>query len=169
MRSFRRHRARLETVALVCLAIVACESLTEIVAKQNYIATLNGSAVEPDSVETNGHGGFTALLTSDTNVMAYTLNYSDLSSVATGAHLHGPAQDTVAADILVDFASLPAGGSGTLTLGASGSAQGSIDLSRAVTPSVSGDSLRRLLQRGLLYVDVHTVDHSGGEIRGQVR
>jgi hypothetical protein len=165
----RRIRASFEGVALVCLAIVACESLTEVVAQETYVATLNGSAVEPDSVATGGSGSFDALLTSDTNVMTYQLSYANLSSVATEAHIHGPARDTVAtSEIIVDFAALPPGSNGTLTLGTSGSAEGSVDLSGQVTPSVSGDSLRHLLKLGLLYVDVHSVDHPAGEIRGQV-
>lgn len=161
--------SRLGSLALACSVFGSCESITEVIAHEGYSATLTGAAVRPDSVVTNGSGTFEATLTSDTTVMTFDLTYEGLSAPATSAHIHGPAVDTVAADVLVDFDALPAGGSGTLLLGTSGSASGSIDLARDVTASVSGDSLRKLLQAGLLYVDVHTATHSGGEIRGQLR
>jgi len=163
-----RSGAGLRAVFLACLALAACESLTEIVARASYIAALNGTAVQPDSVETNGSGVYNSVLTSDTTLMTYHLSFGGLSSNAISAHIHGPARDTATAAILVDFGSLPAGGNGTLDLGTSGTASGTINLALAVTPSVSGDSLRHLLQLGLVYVDVHTVDHTSGEIRGQV-
>ena len=172
--SFRAKRgiltfpASLRGVALLCVVVASCESLTEVVARDNYQAVLSGRAVRPDSISTSGGGAFTATLSSDTSAMTYQLDYAQLSSAATGIHLHGPAKDTVNASIILDLAALPSGGTGTYTLGTSGSASGSIDLARAVTTTISGDSLRKLLMLGLVYVDIHTTNHSGGEIRGQV-
>ena len=162
-------RVKSLSLLLVCAAMLACESLTEVVAHDTYGAHLSGSAVRPDTVSTAGVGDFHATLTSDTSVMTYTLTFGALSSAATSVHIHGPAKDSVVAGILVDLAAPPDGGGGSLQLGTSGDASGSIDLARAVTSTVSGDSLRRLLTAGLLYVDVHTPSHSGGEIRGQIK
>jgi len=168
--SSRRHaRAPWRGLALLCVIVASCESLTEVVARETYQAVLSGRTVKPDSISTSGGGGFTATLSSDTSAMTYELTYAQLSSVASGIHLHGPAQDTVNASVIVDLAALPAGGTGTYTLGTSGSANGSIDLARAVTPTIDGDSLRRLLRLGLVYVDIHTANHSGGEVRGQLK
>lgn len=164
---FRVIRVR-QLVVLACATIVACESLTEVVARETYAADLRGTSVRPDTVSTTGTGSFHATLSSDTSAMTYDLTYSGLSSAATAIHIHGPAADSVVVTPLVDLAALPAGGTGSVQLGTSGSASGSIDLARAVTPGVSGDSLRRLLIARLLYVDVHTQLHSGGEIRGQI-
>jgi len=156
-------------IVCVCASIASCESITEVVAHDTFDAALSGRSVRPDSITTNGGGSFIAMLSSDTSIMTYQVAYSQLSSAATQVHLHGPAADTVVAGIIVDLAALPAGGSGTIDLGTSGSAAGSIDLDLPVTGGVSGDSLRKLMILGLLYVDVHTVNHSGGELRGQLR
>jgi hypothetical protein len=155
-------------VLCACALIASCESLTEVVAHDTYRATLSGRAVRPDSVSTSGGGGFQAILSSDTSAMTYELTYAQLSSAATGIHLHGPAADTVNASVIVDLSALPSGGTSTITLGTSGEASGSIDLARPVTLTISGDSLRRLLMLGLVYVDIHTGNHSGGEVRGQL-
>jgi hypothetical protein len=159
----------LRTVVLLCMVIASCESITEVVARDTYSAQLSGVAVRPDSVVTAGAGDFRATLTSDTSLMTYTLTYGGLSSAATQAHLHGPAKDTVVAPVILDLAALPAGGSGTIDFGTTGTASGQIDLSRAVAAQMSGDSLRKLMMLGLVYIDVHTGTHSGGEIRGQLQ
>ena len=156
-------------VVCVCATIASCESITEVVAHDVYNTGLSGRSVRPDSIATNGGGEFSATLSSDTSIMTYQMAYSQLSSAATQVHLHGPAVDTVVAAVIMDLAALPPGGSGTIDLGTSGSASGSIDLELPVTNGMSGDSLRKLMMRGLVYVDVHTVNHSGGEIRGQLR
>jgi hypothetical protein len=100
-------------------------------------------------------------------MVAYELSFSGLSSAATSAHIHGPAVDTAVAGILVDFAALPSG-QGTIQLGTSGTASGEFDLHSSVTPSVSGDSLFKLLNAGRLYIDVHTAVQTNGELRGQI-
>jgi hypothetical protein len=54
--------------------------------------------------------------------------------------------------------------SGTVT-------SGSIDLSQPIsngTTSITGDSLRTLLNNGGAYTNVHTALYGGGEIRGQI-
>jgi hypothetical protein len=41
-------------------------------------------------------------------------------------------------------------------------------LTLAITPTVSGDSLLKLFDAGMVYVNVHTPSNGGGEIRGQI-
>lgn len=160
---------RFGAVILAGAAVLACESLTQLVARETFAATLTGRAVRPDTVATGGNGTLSVKLASNTRLMTYQLAFANLSGAATAAHIHGPAPDTAIGPVLVDFAALPAGATGTVQLGASGSASGSIDLDREIVPAVSGDSLLRLLHAGLLYVDVHTANNSRGEIRGQLR
>jgi hypothetical protein len=139
------------------------------VGTDTFTATLNGAKVKPTAVTTTtGSGTLTITLRSDTSLLAYDLSFAGLSSTATAVQIHGPAADTVVAGILVDFAALPQGGQGTIQLGTSGSAKGTIDIHKSVATGVTGDSLFILLHAGRLYVDVRTADNSSGEIRGQI-
>jgi hypothetical protein len=77
--------------------------------------------------------------------------------------------------VLVDFRSPPTGTTnvafsnlGAGATSATGSASGNLDLKLAINVTVSGDSLRKLLDLGQLYVNVHTAANQGGEIRGQI-
>lgn len=148
--------------------MLACETSTDVIAIDQFQAGLAGSRVRPDSIATPGSGTLTITLRSDTTALRYELTYAGLTSAAIAAHLHGPAADSTIAGVLLDFAALPQGRSGTLQLGTSGTAAGSIDLAANVNSMVTGDSLFKLLHAGLLYVDVHTGQNSAGEIRGQV-
>jgi hypothetical protein len=38
----------------------------------------------------------------------------------------------------------------------------------SITTTVNGDSLRKLMDAGLTYVNVHSQQFPGGEIRGQI-
>jgi len=154
-------------VVLAGLLIVACESSTDVIAVETFAGSLSGDDVRPTAVQTGGNGSLTITSKSNTSLVTYELSFAGLSSAATSAHIHGPAVDTAVAAILVDFAALPSG-QGTIQLGTSGTASGEFDLHSAITPSVSGDSLFKLLNAGRLYVDVHTSVQTNGEIRGQI-
>lgn len=165
-----RSRALLPIVAM--LALSGCESLTELEQRQPLAATLSGSAVRPGAVQTTGHGTLVATLFSlrGEAIMDYELEFTGLVGAPDAVHLHGPADSSGTAGVLVDLALLPEGSAGTIALGATfGSASGSLDLRLPVTRTVSGDSLHVLLDAGLVYVDVHTTAHPDGEIRGQLR
>lgn len=160
--------------AIVPLMVVvaACESLTETAQRQPMGADLTGGAVKPTAVATPGKGSFAAMLRalSGDATVDYTLAFSGLVGDAIAVHLHGPATADNVGALLVDFAALPAGSTGTLTLdGVTGQASGTLDLRGGITPAVSGDSLHRLLDAGQVYVDVHTDSATAGEIRGQIR
>ena len=141
----------------------ACESTTE--AKITYKATLAGTQEVPP-VTSSGTGTWTATLDASTNTLTYELIYQGLGSAATMAHIHGPAAAGVNANVLVDFAT----GGRTLTLGTTGSGGGTISLAATsvITSTVSGDSLRKLMDSGNAYVNIHSVTNGGGEIRGQI-
>jgi hypothetical protein len=154
-------------VAVVATALgTACESTTE--TKVTYAATLSG-AQEVPAVTTSGTGTFSATLDQSSNILSYTLTYSGLGTAATQAHIHGPAAVGVSADVLVDLGTSTTTGR-TLTLGTSGSGGGTINLSGTsiISGTVTGDSLRKLLDSGNAYVNVHTATNGGGEIRGQI-
>ena len=160
---------KIAVLLLICGIAAGCESSTTLVVTEKFNAMLSGTKVKPAAVQTGGTGTLVITSSSDTSALRYDLRFNGLSSSATSAHIHGPAVDTAVAGILVDFAALPTGGQGSIQLGTNGSATGSFDLHSSVTPTVTGDSLFKLLKAGLLYVDVHTVTHGDGEIRDQVR
>jgi hypothetical protein len=84
--------------------------------------------------------------------LTYDISYSDLSGTATAAHLHGTATIEQSAGVIEGMTA--AGG-----LGVSGTLQGTMTLSDANVLAVLS---------GLTYVNIHTGDNSGGEIRGQL-
>ena len=148
--------------------VLACDSSTS-TNDPTYATSLAGSKENP-AVTSSGSGTFTATINSS-NIMTYSLSFTGLSSNSTGAHIHGPATATQNIGVLVNFAALPSGGTATtpLTLGAtSGATAGTLNLATAINTTVSGDSLRKLLDLGLLYANVHTTTNGGGEIRGQI-
>jgi plastocyanin len=113
---------------------------------------LNGAKERPDPVETSGKGFGTLLLVG--NKLVFQLDYIDLSGPATAAHIHGPAGSEAAADVLVDLRDHATAGFGT-----AGTLMGKVIL----TP----DQLAWLID-GQTYINVHTMDHTPGEIRGQI-
>jgi len=152
---------------IACAALVlACDSSTD--ANISYAATMTGAKERPNQVTSNGTGAFSATLDAN-NVLTYSFNWSGLNSNATLSHIHGPATTELAASVLVDFNAASAGR--IITLGApSGTASGTIDLKVAAAnnAAVSGDSLHKLLDLGLLYVNIHSTTSGSGEIRGQI-
>lgn len=94
-------------------------------------------------------------LETDTNEIAWTIDYQDLSGpiVSPGAHLHGPAEPGVPTGIQVFLAD------GDPPLPASGELTGSATLT---------DEQEAQLLDGLWYVNLHTAMNPAGEIRGQV-
>jgi hypothetical protein len=164
--------ARLGVLALVAIAVSACERLTETEQRQQLSAELRGDSVKPTLVSSTGTGSLSATLAylNGEASLQYSLSFSGLTGTATAVHLHGPASADNVGELLVDLASLPAGSTGAVTLGGvAGTASGTLDLATPMSSTVSGDSLHVLLDAGQVYVDVHTSAHVGGEIRGQIR
>jgi hypothetical protein len=161
------------TLALLSVTIVAACDDDKPTEPSNitYTATLNGASEKPNAITTNGTGTFTGTLNPTANTFSWTVNYSGLGSNVTQGHIHGPADANTATGVIVNFNG-PVGGTGTLQTGVtSGTATGSISLAGAVNTSgtVTGDSLRKLLDAGLTYANIHTSTNGGGEIRGQIR
>jgi hypothetical protein len=153
---------RWRSLVFAALAIAGCETFTEVLGPIPYTASLTGAAVRPSGVTTDATGQLTGALDQTTLQLSYTVGWEDLSSAPTGVHLHGPAAAAEVEDVLVDLHQ----GGGQLT--PTGSVTGVIDLTTAITATVSGDSLRKLLNAGQVYVDVHSVNNTSGEIRGQL-
>ena len=68
----------------------------------------------------------------------------------------------------INFATLPGA---TFSVGATaGAAHGvtTLNAATAITATINGDSLKKLLFAGLTYANIHTTNNGGGEIRGQI-
>lgn len=105
---------------------------------------------ETPPLATGATGTATVTLDTSTGMVSVTGSYSSLSSNQTAAHIHGPAPAGTPAGIV--FALVGSGGT-------SGTLSGSATLTPAQQAAMLG---------GQHYVNVHSVNHSGGELRGQI-
>jgi hypothetical protein len=167
-----KNRAITLVVMAAAIAVVACESdvaiITPTVDKTvTFKATMNAANEVPTNTST-GTGTFTGILDTSTNVFTYNFSFQGLTSGVNNGHIHGPADPGVNAGTTVNFNTLAGS---TFSFGAtSGTGTGSLTLvaSTVVTSSINGDSLRKLLFAGKTYVNIHTINNTGGEIRGQL-
>ena len=116
-------------------------------AKSFHADLSNAQEVPP----TNGHGGGKAdfTLNPSTKELSWTVTFNGLTSAPTAAHIHGPAASGTNAGVLINLA--PRGMKDPLK----GSAK--------LTDTQIAD-----LTSGKTYVNVHTSQNKGGEIRGQI-
>jgi hypothetical protein len=114
----------------------------------NFKADLSGASEVPP-VTTGGKGSVTASLNTATKMLTWTVDYSGMSGPVMAAHIHGPAAPGANAGVLVSLgANLanPIKGSATLT-----------------------DAQISDLEAGRTYINLHTADNKGGEVRGQLQ
>ena len=116
---------------------------------KRFNAALNPTQEVP-AVNSKGTG--TARLTLDTTSkkLTWTVNYSNLSGPPTMAHIHGPGQPGENAGVVIDLAP-------------GGVKKGPMTGTATLTDAQINDLLA-----GKYYVNVHTEQNQGGEIRGQL-
>lgn len=115
-------------------------------------AALSGAAERGTPVTTEGSGSGLFMLVGST--LTFQVDYAGLTGEASDAHIHGPATVHESAGVMVGL-SLFNGGA----FGESGRLAGTLEL--------DPDQLVDVLE-GLTYVNVHTMAHGSGEIRGQI-
>jgi glucose/arabinose dehydrogenase/plastocyanin len=115
-------------------------------------ASLSGAAERPTPVTTPGTGFGSFRI--DGHDLLFEVVYTNLSSDARAAHIHGPANSSVGTGVLIDLEPYVVG-----SFGRHGALAGLIRL----TPSQ-----KAMILSGLTYVNIHTVNNGGGEIRGQI-
>lgn len=114
-----------------------------------FTATLQGSQEVPANAST-GLGTVIVNYNSSTKALVLTGNYQNLSSAATASHVHGPAAPGTNASVL-------------FVLTNTGGTSGTLSSSVVLTPTQELD-----LFAGNLYVNVHSANFPGGELRGQL-
>jgi CHRD domain len=113
----------------------------------NYKANLGAKDEVPPNAST-GTGSAEITYDTTTKMLTWTVTFAGLTGPATVAHFHGPAAPGANAGVVVLIANnptSPAKGTATLT-----------------------DAQAADLQGGRWYVNVHTAENRGGELRGQV-
>jgi hypothetical protein len=134
---------------LLALGLAGCGQMRPSQKMDIFEATLSGTQEVPPNTSP-GRGTAEVQVNSNTNTLTWKVTYSGLSGPATGAHIHGPAAPGANAGILVPF-------TGNLNAQpVQGQAQ--------ITPAQMGD-----LSAGMWYVNIHSAQFPGGEIRGQLR
>ncbi len=138
--------------ALIVFAFVAAVAWVGAAqaASSSFKVPLTGAQGVPP-VQTSGTG--TADLTYDptTRVVTWNVTYSGLSSQATMAHFHGPAEKGKNASVVVWMTT-----------------QGSPPANPITGKATLTPEQAKQFEAGLWYVNLHTTSHPAGEIRGQV-
>jgi len=135
------------TVCAAALAVSACLAAPAAFAETVALkAELSGkNEVPPHDGPATGMAE--ATLDTETRLFTWTVTYSNLSGAPIGAHIHGPVQAGNNAGIMIPFEKTESPIEGSMTL----------------TEQQARDILA-----GLTYVNVHTQQHPGGELRGQL-
>ncbi len=159
----------LVAVALLALTTTAATANTS---PSELRASLTGFGEVPPKL-TDGFGTFKATASSD--AVTFTLTYSGLTTPAFMAHLHF-AQRGVNGGIFVwlcgTLGGKPACPAGTTTPATVTGTFTAADIRAVADQNVPAGDLAaalRVIQSGEAYVNVHTTNFPGGEIRGQVR
>lgn len=159
------------TAALIVAIAAACNGDDDPTAPaaEQFVATLSGTNEVP-AVSTAATGSAAFTVVGDTAI-DYTITVRGLTGV-TMAHIHfaaAGANGGVAAWLLPPNASAAQSPSGTVT-GTLATGRLTAAWIRGVSGAapISLDSLKGLMRRGRVYVNIHTSTHGGGELRGQI-
>jgi hypothetical protein len=122
-------------------------------AQQKFTANLN-TIQEVPPTNTNGRGSCVITLNlAQTQISDVTCTFSQLSSGVISGHIHGPQSPGANAGILFDLTPPTGVTSGTFS-------RGPFNLTAALLTE---------LRAKRLYVNIHTTNFTGGEIRGQIK
>jgi len=113
---------------------------------------MNGANEKPTAVDTPATG--TGTVTIAGSEVFVDVSYTGLKQAATAAHIHGPADASAFAGVMLDIQPMHVGAFGT---------SGRFNGRALLTPA----QLSMIID-GLTYVNIHSGAHGGGEIRGQI-
>ncbi len=154
-------------LAVLVLALpVSSVAARKVVFKANLLTTNELHQV----VGSNARGSAILSLNPDGSVI-FGIIVRNLSGPATGVHLHGPADSTQNAPILIGLCGNPAPAVvGACTYDTDGNLviNGTIGAAELSAWGVTGGQFMNYLRNGLLYVNVHTALNPAGEVRGQL-
>ena len=137
---------------LIGLLLLVVSAVPVRAATFTFTAVLNsGQEPPPNTNDSQAFGVAFVTFNRGSGELCFSISYEEsaLTSEETNAHFHAPAPPGENAPVVVQ---LPTPGS---------------PKNGCVTPDLTEDQ-RRALFRGLWYVNIHTANNPGGEIRGQV-
>jgi hypothetical protein len=137
---------------IICLLILVVSAVPVRAQTFTFTAVINsGQEPPPNTNDSKAFGVAFVTFNADAGELCFSISYEefDLTSEETNAHFHAPAPPGVNAPVLIQ---LPTPGS---------------PKNGCVTPQLTEEQ-RRDLFRGLWYINIHTANNPGGEIRGQV-
>lgn len=115
-----------------------------------WTATLAPENEVPPVTGSSGFGAASGTIESDSGLLTWSVEWTDLTGEATGAHFHGPATTSANAGVVVDIGAIS---------GLSSPSAGSTTISDVQVSDLLAE---------LWYINIHTQANPGGEIRGQV-
>jgi hypothetical protein len=163
----------MKKIFLLVLAVLLPSGLVGGAEQTHLRAKLKSFSEVPTNV-TDGTGTFTATITDDTTI-SFTLSYQNLSTPVVQSHIHVGATKTNGA-IAIFFCG-PSGSPAHTTCPNDSTNSGTVTGTVAAADVViNGQGIKpgefakvlRAIANGDTYVNVHTMQLPGGEIRGQV-
>jgi hypothetical protein len=146
--------------AVALLAVVGCNDDDDplvVVGAREFVVTMTGAKERPNPVNPAGNGTATFSLDDAETTISYSISVAGMTSNITASHIHLGNANTVG-NIIVTLAT-PTNG-GTVT--------GTITTASTLQLGLTFPSLVALMRTGDVYVNVHTANNTGGEIRGQI-
>jgi hypothetical protein len=156
-----RHLFALVTLALT-VGMAGCEDDddgTGVDEDLEFAATLTGANEKPNAVSPAGSGTATFTLNEAETSAAWSITTTGMTSNITNAHIHLGNANT-AGGVIVLLPGFPTATSGTWS--------GTLTSASTLNLGLSWQSLIDLIRNGDAYVNVHTVNNGGGEIRGNL-
>jgi len=131
---------------LLALGLAGCGHM-QMSNTAHFHATLSGSQEVPPK-SSSGRGEADVEVNTSTNTVSWKVSYSGLSGPATAGHIHGPAAAGANAGVMIPFPTV-----------ASSTFEGKAQATPAQIAAI---------ESGQTYVNIHTKQDPGGEIRGQL-
>jgi len=171
------HRKRLLLVALSVFVVCATVSATDKIELRTNMVGIE--EVPAATIITDATGTFTATINNDAT-LSYTLTYKNLSSAVQQSHIHIGATKisgnisiflcTNLGNGLADTPACPDDATHSGTVSGTVSAADVTNLAAAQgVPAGDFKDVVRAIVSHVTYVNVHSVNHPSGEIRGQIR
>jgi len=144
-----QHRVLGILAAITAIALVTGAMQSENAATR-FEFTLSGAEEVPPNSST-GTGTAKVMIVGDK--LRVDVSFEGLTGPLTGAHIHGPAETGEDADVILNI--IP----GVHPAGTGSPLRAMFDIT---------DEQKEMIRSGLTYLNLHTAEFPGGEIRGQV-